>query len=186
MLLCCSLILAWSPIEFSVGERAESPATIYFWLPAGLKGSGLFFSLVRFGLTVSTLLWMFRKAVPWSGWATVILFTLMWSLRMENLTNGAHIFNIANWLLLIHAAWFHFYRDELRDATRRGDMSTALVYPRWVFMLCLTSFHRGTTKVTAQKTSFRRIIFNYVWLLERPQQRTLNNGPKFHSKSSLS
>ena len=40
----------------------------------------------------------------------------MWSLRMENMTNGAHIFNVTNMLLVIHAMWFHFRATEIRTA----------------------------------------------------------------------
>lgn len=154
-LLCVfALVLAISPIEFAQGVRAADPATVFWWLPETLLRSGLFFTSIRVVLAVSAIAWMFRVAVPISGWATTITFMLMWSLRMENLTNGAHIFNVTNMLLLIHAMWFHFYGHEIKMAAATGQngFAASRCYPRWVFWLSvfyLGWFHTlaGVTKV---------------------------------------
>jgi hypothetical protein len=71
---------------------------------------------------------------------------------MENLTNGAHIFNVTNMLLVVHAMWFHFYRHEIRSGIHQGTFWTDRNYPRWVFWLCvfyLGWFHSlaGFTKI---------------------------------------
>jgi len=152
LLLSFTVLLAVSPIEFSVGDRSAQAATIFAWLPEFLLHSGTFFTAVRVLLIVSAALWALRIAVPLSCWSTTVLFALMWSLRMENLTNGAHIFNVTNMLLLIHALWFQFYSAEMKVAAGEGKFWQTRLYPRWVFMLSvfyLGWFHSlaGFTKI---------------------------------------
>lgn len=157
LLLAFAVILAISPIEFSSGVRSADAATIFAWLPEFLLRNGIFFTAVRVLLIVSAALWALRIAVPISCWTTTILFALMWSLRMENLTNGAHIFNVTNMLLLIHALWFQFYWADMKTAVSEGKFWQTQLYPRWVFMLSvfyLGWFHSlaGFTKIL--KTGF--------------------------------
>ena len=135
VLLSFAIVLALTPIEFNSGIRSETPATMFSWLPASLIQSQIFFTSVRVALIASSVLWAMRIWIPWSCWLTVLTFTLMWSLRMENLTNGAHIFNVTNMLLVIHAMWFHFYRDEIKDGISQGTFWTDRNYPRWAFWL---------------------------------------------------
>ena len=137
VLLSYAIVLALTPIEFDLGSRSETPATIFSWLPTSLIQNPTFFTSVRVALIASAVLWAMRIWIPLSCWATVILFTLMWSLRMENLTNGAHIFNVTNMLLVIHAMWFHFYRDEIKAGIARGTFWADRNYPRWVFWLSI-------------------------------------------------
>jgi hypothetical protein len=73
---------------------------------------------------------------------------------MENLTNGAHIFNVTNWLLIIHAMWFHFRHQEMKSASEASSFWQTKLYPRWVFWLCvfyLGWFHSlaGFSKILA-------------------------------------
>ncbi len=137
LLLLFAVVLALSPIEFDAGPRSEHPATVFSWLPASLIQNQAIFTCVRAGLMISAALWALRIWIPFSCWTTVACFTLMWSLRMENLTNGAHIFNVTNMLLVIHAMWFHFYRHEIRSGIQEGTFWTDKNYPRWVFWLCV-------------------------------------------------
>lgn len=150
VLLAFTFIVALSPIEFSEGARAEVPATIFSWLPSSLIRNPIFFTTVRFCLLASTLAWGLRYGVPWTSWSTSFLAFLYWALRMENLTNGAHIFHATSMLMFIHAAWFHFYHREI-NAAFRGETDTRC-YPRWVFFLSifyLGWFHSlaGFTKI---------------------------------------
>jgi hypothetical protein len=152
LLLVFAIVLAISPIEFASGIRSDQAATIFAWLPEGLLRNPFFFTSVRVMLIVSVVCWAACIAVPISCWATTILFALMWSLRMENLTNGAHIFNVTNMLLLIHAMWFQFYHRDIRIAKSQGTFWQAPTYPRWVFLLSvfyLGWFHSlaGFTKI---------------------------------------
>jgi len=135
LLLVFAVILAISPIEFSPGVRSSDAATIFAWLPEFLLRNEIFFTAARVALIVSAALWALRIAVPVSCWTTTILFALMWSLRMENLTNGAHIFNVTNMLMLIHAMWFQFYASDIKMAAAEGRFWKTPLYPRWVFML---------------------------------------------------
>ena len=40
-------------------------------------------------------------------------------------------------LLIVHAMWFHFYRDPIRQGVRDGTFFADRNYPRWVFVLCV-------------------------------------------------
>lgn len=137
LLLLFALIVACTPVEFDVGLRRAEPATIFSWLPENIVRSPQLFLGVRVVLFVSTIMWAFRIAVPYSCWLTVFAFTMSWALRMENLTNGAHIFNVTNWLLIIHAMWFHFRHREMSAAISASNFWQTRLYPRWVLWLCV-------------------------------------------------
>lgn len=137
LLLLFAVVVAFSPIEFSVGPQRDVPATIFSWLPESLIRSPQLFFGLRVALLVSAVLWALRVAIPISSWLTVAAFTMAWALRMENLTNGAHIFNVTNWLLIIHAMWFHFRHHEIRSSIDSGNFWSTKLYPRWVFWLCV-------------------------------------------------
>ncbi|MEL7497737.1 MAG: hypothetical protein AAFN77_09020 [Planctomycetota bacterium] len=138
VLLAFTVVIALSPIEFSPGPRSEVPATVFSWLPSSLIRSGVFFFIARIVLIASAICWAMRKWLPISSWATVAAAFLYWSLRMENLTNGAHIFHATSMLLFIHAVWFHFYYRSINAGFDQpsGDASSRC-YPRWVFWLCV-------------------------------------------------
>lgn len=169
ILLSFSVVLALTPIEFDTGPRTGTPATIFFWLPSSLLSSMAFYNVVRGVLLVATALWAVRVWIPVSCWATVFAFTLLWSLRMENLTNGAHIFNVTNMLLFVHAMWFHFYRHEIAAASRRGDFWSTPCYPRWVLLLCvfyLGWFHSmaGFTKIATSGLGWGDGVSLQLWV----------------------
>lgn len=151
VLLAFTIVIALCPIEFASGPQAATSATIFSWLPASIIRNPTLFTCMRVVVVVSALAWMFRVAIPISCWLTVFSAMFYWSLRMENLTNGAHIFNVTNMLLLIHAAWFQAYHRELAGASIwKHDNRPA--YPRWVLMLSLFflgwfHFLAGFTKV---------------------------------------
>ena len=63
LLLLFAVVLALTPIEFDLGPRNEHPATVFSWLPASLIQSPLFFTAVRVGLLVSTILWALRLSL---------------------------------------------------------------------------------------------------------------------------
>jgi hypothetical protein len=168
LLLLFAVIVACTPIEFDTGPKREVPATSFAWLPASLLASPTFFTGVRVVLLVSAALWAARVAIPYSCWTTVVAFTLMWSLRMENLTNGAHIFNVTNWLLIIHAMWFHFRHREIRSAVAESRFWNARIYPRWVFWLCifyLGWFHSlaGFTKIATSGFGWGNGVSLQLW-----------------------
>lgn len=174
MLLAFSVVLALTPFTFQEGEPVAGGATLFGALPANWLHSPLLFSGVRVGLLLATVAWFLHWGVPWIGWIQVTLFTLMWSLRMENVTNGAHIFNVTNMLLVVHALWYQFYGAEIVSACARGDRWTARLYPRWVLGLCLFYlgwFHTlaGLTKLAASGwdwgdgTSLQLWVYLFGW-----------------------
>ena len=120
ILLAIAILIAVFPIEFSMGPRSDQSATIFSWLPEWLLRNGMFFALVRIGLISAALMWWARIWTPVSCWLTVAMAMLLWSLRMENLTNGAHVFNVANMLLVVHAMWFQFYHQQIDAALASG------------------------------------------------------------------
>jgi hypothetical protein len=134
-LLLFAVILAALPFEHASGPRTGETVTLISWWPESWIRSPAIFLAVRIWLLASAGAWLAWRAIPWSCWSTVAAFTALWSLRMENVTNGAHIFNVTNTLLFIHALWFQFYRDELREAGSSGNLNAARFYPRWAFWL---------------------------------------------------
>ncbi len=177
ILLVVVILVALFPIEFSIGPRSETPATMFAWLPVGLLRNGLFFTAVRIGLVVAALMWWWRVWTPVSCWLTVGFGLLLWSLRMENLTNGAHVFNVTNMLLVVHAMWFQFYHREINAALDgtvaggAGELASEAVqrcYPRWVFMLCvfyLGWFHSlaGFTKILSSGFGWGNGVSLQLW-----------------------
>jgi len=168
LLLLFAVIVALTPVEFDTGPRRTVPATVFSWLPEALVRSPELFVGVRVVLLVSAILWALRIAIPISCWVTVAAFTMSWALRMENLTNGAHIFNVTNWLLIIHAMWFHFRRHEILTAVRDQKFWSTKLYPRWVFWLCvfyLGWFHTlaGLSKIYASGLGWGDGISLQLW-----------------------
>ena len=168
-LLCVfAILLALSSIEFSDGVRSAAPATVFSWLPESVVRSGAFFFGVRIVLAVSAVCWMTQVALPVSCWATTFAFTLMWSLRMENLTNGAHIFTVTNMLMFIHAMWYQFYSDQIKQASYTNATATMRCYPRWVFLLAvfyLGWFHTlaGMTKILTTGIGWGNGVSLQLW-----------------------
>lgn len=151
-LLCLfALILSAYPFEPEVGDRV-SPSTVFGWLPSVVLASPLSLHIARFALALFAILWSIRVWIPWSAWATVVAFTLVWCLRMENTSHGAHIFNVTNMLLMVHAMWFHFERKRIKESIRDKRFWSTNLYPNWVFQLSifyLCWFHMwaGVTKI---------------------------------------
>ena len=168
-LLCLfALVLACLPIEFASGVRSTQGASVFSWLPEAILRSGLFFTGVRIVLAVSAVCWIFRVAVPVFCWITTFAFMLMWSLRMENLTNGAHIFNVTNMLMFIHALWYQFYWREMKSSIGAGMLWKTACYPRWVFMLSLFYlgwFHTlaGVTKIVNSGIGWGNGVSLQLW-----------------------
>lgn len=134
-LLLIAVILAVLPFEHADGPRTGVAVSLVSWWPESwIRSPGVYFA-VRVWLLLSAVAWASWWRIPWSCWSTVIAFTLLWSLRMENVTNGAHIFNVTNTLLFIHALWFQFCHRELLLARAANRVASACVYPRWVFWL---------------------------------------------------
>ncbi|HEY2893961.1 MAG TPA: hypothetical protein VGJ16_07105, partial [Pirellulales bacterium] len=70
--------------------------------------------------------------LPWSCWLVVIGFTGLWSLHVETTYNTAHIFHMANMLLVIQAIWITADAPLIRRHHREGTYWQMPVVPRWV------------------------------------------------------
>lgn len=135
ILLVIALTLAALPPVFHAGPRADRMATLIGWMPESLLRAEWFHHTARALLALSAIAWGLQRALPWSAWLTAASFSLVWALRMENVSNGAHIFHMSAMLLWIHAAWMHAVQREWRDARIAGTWKTTELYPRWVFLL---------------------------------------------------
>jgi hypothetical protein len=88
-------------------------------------------------LWCGALLWLMGWATPWSCWLATLSFTGLWSLHMENTTNGAHIFNVSNQLLVVQSLWITLKHREIRAAVKAGKYWTTALYPNWAFWLAI-------------------------------------------------
>lgn len=150
-LLIAAVVLACWPIEVHEGVR-QGPVSVFSWLPEYVLRSPISFWAVRGALLTGVILWAAQRFLPWSCWLTTIAFTAMWSLKVENVHNTAHIFNVANMLLVVQSLWITFHAAEIRAALKRGDYYASPLLPRWVVLLgvaYLGLFHTaaGLTKL---------------------------------------
>lgn len=133
LLLAAGLILACLPFELRTGPR-QGPATLLWWLPSEVLAHPATFYLFRGMLVAGCVLWGLQRWLPWSCWLTVLGFTGVWSLHVENTYNAAHIFHMANNLLVIQALWVTFEAPAIRASLQAGTYWTTPLVPRWVVL----------------------------------------------------
>jgi len=171
LLLATGMILACWPFEMRVGAR-QGPVTVFSWLPAEVLASAWIFYLFRGLLIAGSVLWLLQRLLPWSCWMTVLGFTGVWAMHVENTYNAAHIFHVANNLLVIQALWVTFEVGEIRASLKAGSYWQTPLYPRWVFLAGVAYigiFHSaaGLTKLLysgpawASGTSLQ--LWTYLW-----------------------
>jgi hypothetical protein len=169
ILIVIALCLTSLEPPHQAGPRAEVAATLFSFLPETLLRSVVFYQLLRVVLAIVALSWALQRGLPWTPWATSICFMLLWALRMENVTNGAHIFHVANMLIFLHAAWYFLYRHEIAAARAEGVFWKTRLYPRWVFLLSvfyLGVFHTwaGITKISASGLDWGNGLSLQLWI----------------------
>lgn len=171
LLLVTSACLAgwlFGPVE---GPR-QGTSTLLFWLPEALLGSPWMFWVFRGVLVMGIVLWLFQQWLPWSCWLVVIGFTGLWSMHVENTYNTAHIFNLANMLLVIQAIWITAEAQAIKRALAERTYWRTLLVPRWVSLASIAYigiFHTaaGLSKLRfsgsewASGTSLQ--IWTYLW-----------------------
>ena len=153
LLLAAALWLARYPYELAAGPR-QGPASLLCWLPAEVLASPASFWIARGVLVVGVLLWFWRKLLPWSCWLTVIAFTSLWSLHVENAWHTNHCFQMTNNLLFIQALWETLCGREIRAATATGKYWTTPLYPRWVTLAAVAYIGIFHTAAGLSKLSF--------------------------------
>ena len=107
---------------------------MFSWLPAEVLSSPATFYAFRALLLAGIALWFWQKWLPWSCWMTVLGFTGVWSMHVENTYNAAHIFHVPNNLLVIQALWVTFHSGEIRTCVRENRYWTTPLMPRWVVL----------------------------------------------------
>jgi len=170
-LLGTSAVLACIPFTVREGSR-HGHATLFFWLPDAVLDSHAMFWLFRLLLVAGIVLWAFQRALPGSCWLTTIGFTGLWSMHVENTYNTAHIFHMANMLLVIQSLWHTADAAAIRGALPQQAFWTTPLVPRWVSLASITYiglFHTaaGLSKLAesgpgwASGTSLQ--IWTYLW-----------------------
>jgi hypothetical protein len=117
-------------------------------------------------------LWLLNAVLPWSCWLVVVGFTGLWSLHVETTYNTAHIFHMANMLLVIQAIWITADAPLIRQRLREGTFWQSPIVPRWVSLASIAYigiFHTaaGLSKLTfsgpawANGTSLQ--LWTYLW-----------------------
>ncbi len=131
LLLATAVILALWVFPIRTGERGGF-VSLLSWLPDCAVTNDLTWLACRAALIAGIVLWALNRWLPWSCWLTVIGFTGLWSLHVETTYNTAHIFHMANMLLVIQALWITGDARLIKSTlAERAFWQTPLV-PRWV------------------------------------------------------
>jgi hypothetical protein len=170
-LLAIAAVLAIWPFDIQVGERA-GVASLLWWLPDDAVHSRWTWLALRGLLLVGSLLWLNQLWLPWSCWLVLVAFTGLWSLHVETTYNTAHIFHMANMLLVIQAIWITSDAPLIRARLRDGTYWQTPLVPHWVSLASIAYigiFHTaaGLSKLLfsgpqwANGTSLQ--LWTYLW-----------------------
>jgi len=129
-LLATAAILAVWPFTTVSGQRGGF-VSLLSWLPDAVVYSGATWLVVRLLLMGGIVLWAAQRLLPWSCWLVVGAFTALWSLHVETTANTAHIFNMANMLLVIQAIWITADAPIIRQRLADGTYWRLPLVPRW-------------------------------------------------------
>jgi hypothetical protein len=132
VLLASGVLLACWPFAVQEGARQPGPVSLLSWLPDAVIRSPYCFAFCRIVLLVGTAAWLAQKWLPWSCWLVVVGFTGLWSLHVETTYNTAHIFHMANMLLVIQAIWITADAPLVRQRLADGAYWQQPIVPRWV------------------------------------------------------
>jgi hypothetical protein len=166
-LLGTTATLAASPFEMHDGPR-EGFASFLFWLPDSIARSDWIWHSFRALLLLGIALWLFQRCLPWSCWLVVIGFTGLWSLHVETTHNTAHIFNMANMLLIIQAIWITADAPLIRQQLHDAAYGHIPLVPRWVSLASIAYigiFHTaaGLSKLTFSGPGWANGISLQLW-----------------------
>ena len=171
ILLATAAVPAFWTFPIQTGERGGF-VSLLSWLPDGAVASQATWLAFRAMLIVGIVLWALQRWLPWSCWLTVIGFTGLWSLHVETTYNTAHIFHMANMLLVIQAIWITADARLIRDRLSGQTFWQSPLVPRWVSLASIAYigiFHTaaGLSKLLfsgpawASGTSLQ--IWTYLW-----------------------
>ena len=167
VLLAGGAVLASLPFAVSEGPR-QGHATLLFWLgDAALDHASLFW-IFRVVLLTGIVLWAGNYLLPWSCWLVVVGFTGLWSMHVENTTNAAHIFNMANMLLVIQAIWITADARLIRERLAAGSFWRLPLVPRWLSLASIAYigiFHTaaGLSKLVESGPEWANGVSLQIW-----------------------
>jgi hypothetical protein len=166
-LLTTALLLALWPFQLLQGSRAGT-ASLLCWLPDAIVYNAWAWSALRLALFAGCSLWMLQRLLPWSCWLVVFAFTALWSLHVETTYNTAHIFHMANMLLIVQAIWITADAPLIRARLRDGTYYQRPLVPRWVSLASIAYigiFHTaaGLSKLLFSGTNWANGISLQLW-----------------------
>jgi hypothetical protein len=130
LLVTASILACW-PFELAAGER-RGFVSLLAWCPDGFVRSSWTWGTFRLLLIGGIVLWARQRLLPWSCWLVVVGFTGLWSLHVETTYNTAHIFHMANTLLVIQALWITGDAALIRQRLLERTYWSLPLVPRWV------------------------------------------------------
>jgi hypothetical protein len=152
-LLGTAAVLAIWQFDMHAGERVGF-ASFLSWLPDAVVRSQWTWLLFRLLLVAGIVLWLLNRWLPWSCWLVVVAFTGLWSLHVETTYNTAHIFNMANMLLVIQALWITADAPLIRQRRHEGTFWQEPLVPRWVSLASIAYIGLFHTAAGLSKLSF--------------------------------
>jgi hypothetical protein len=152
-LLGTSAVLACWPFVWRTGDRGGF-VSLLWWLPDAVVYSPTAWHAMRLLLAMGIVLWLLQRWLPWSCWLVVVAFTALWSLHVETTYNTAHIFNMANMLLIIQAIWITADAPLLKQRLREGTFWTLPLVPRWVSLASIAYIGIFHTAAGLSKLAF--------------------------------
>jgi hypothetical protein len=166
-LLIAAATLAFWQFDIKTGPRGEF-VSLLSWLPDELVRSTAILFALRATLIVGIVLWWAQRWLPWSCWFVVVSFTALWSLHVETTTNTAHIFNMANMLLVVQAIWITADAQLIRQQIDEGTLWRLPLVPRWVWLASITYigiFHTaaGLSKLMFSGSDWANGISLQLW-----------------------
>ncbi|HEY2413783.1 MAG TPA: hypothetical protein VGI40_16145 [Pirellulaceae bacterium] len=166
LLLAAATLAVWQ-FEIKIGPRGGF-VSLLSWLPDEIIRNPAVWIAVRAGLIVGIALWLAQRWLPWSCWLVAISFTVLWSLHVETTTNTAHIFNMANMLLVIQAIWITADAPLIRERFHSGTYWRLPIVPTWVSLASIAYigiFHTaaGLSKLTFSGPSWANGISLQLW-----------------------
>jgi hypothetical protein len=135
----CATMGLWA-FTVQPGER-QAPSSLLSYFPPGFLSSHVPFYVFRAMLWVGMGLWIAGLLMPWCCWITTIGAIGLWSMHLENTTDGAHVFHAAAMMLIVQSIWRTSLASEIAAAKREGTLWSTPLYPRWAFWLGL--FYMG-------------------------------------------
>jgi hypothetical protein len=136
-LLATAAILAVWPFELREGERSGF-VSLLSWVPDAVVRHEATWMALRLVLFAGIALWLLNRWLRWSCWLVVVGFTGLWSLHVETTYNTAHIFNMANTLLVIQAIWITADAPLIKQRLKDGTFWKEPLVPRWVSLASIT------------------------------------------------